>query len=103
MLIVLADDFSGATEIGGIANTKGLNVQIQKEFEAIDTLDVIIIDLDSRKLDAKAAFKKVKSVSQKIYNAYPNAFFLRKWIRFLEGIFRKKLEHKMKFIISIGF
>ncbi len=92
MLIVLADDFSGATEIGGIANTNGLKVQIQKEFEPIDTLEVIIIDLDSRKLDAKAAFKKVKSVSQKIYNAYPDAFQFKK----VDSVFRGHISEEIR-------
>jgi hypothetical protein len=92
MLIVLADDFSGATEIGGIANTNGLKVQIQKNFEVNDNLDVIIIDLDSRKLDAKDALTKTKFVSEKVNIAYPQAFHFKK----VDSVFRGHISEEIR-------
>lgn len=92
MIIVFADDFSGAAEIGGIAHSIGLEVQIQKQFMVDSSLDIIIIDMDSRALNIKSAFEKVKSISDKVYMAYPNARFFKKVDSTLRGQIVSELE-----------
>src|SRR5688500_15220358 len=62
MLVVLADDFSGAAEIGGIAWRYGLQAEIQLKFTDDTDSDIIIIDTDSRGLSQADAIKKIEQL-----------------------------------------
>jgi len=63
MLIVLADDFSGAAEIGGIGYLYGLNVEIQMAVDVSSTADLIIVDTGTRALSEVDAVRKISEVS----------------------------------------
>jgi len=92
MLIVFADDFSGAAEIGGVAYSNGLKAQIQKTFKNDKSLDVIIIDMDSRILDKQSAFEKAKSISTEVYATYPDALFFKKVDSAFRGHIASEIE-----------
>lgn len=54
MNIVLADDFSGAAEIAGLATALGLSADVQKDFQPRD-VDLIVIDTNSRSQSVQRA------------------------------------------------
>lgn len=57
MVLVLADDFSGAAEIAGIAWRKGLSAEIQITPHLLTDKDVVIIDCDTRSRSLENAEK----------------------------------------------
>jgi len=64
-ILVLADDLTGAAEIGGIAFQFGLSVRIIFEPGMIVTSpeDVIIIDTNTRNLNPDKAFHRIKEIA----------------------------------------
>ena len=48
MICVIADDFTGAAEIGGVALRYGLRVEVQSTFHADTDVDLICVDADTR-------------------------------------------------------
>lgn len=78
MLIVLADDFSGAAEIGGIAHRYGLSAEVQLEFNPRSKAEIIIVDTDTRLMPVSSAVKKVTETARAIMMAYPSGFSLFK-------------------------
>ena len=62
MLVVLADDFSGAAEIGGIGHRYGLNTEIQLTLDTISTADLVVLDTDTRSLNVTEAYNKISEI-----------------------------------------
>ena len=48
MLLVLADDLSGAAEVAGIAHSFGLKVTLQSDLDSAIETDVLVVNTDSR-------------------------------------------------------
>jgi len=63
MLIVIADDFSGAAEMAGIAYRYGLRVKVQLDFSGIDDAEVVVIDADTRSMKERNAVKQLESIA----------------------------------------
>jgi len=66
MIIVIADDFTGAAELGGIALNYNLKVDIQREHVRQTSADILIIDSDTRSLKQEHAKTIVTNISDKI-------------------------------------
>lgn len=66
MILVIADDLTGASEIGGIALRFNLTVDIVQKFEEQNLADVQIINTNSRSLSINEALKRIKSVCESI-------------------------------------
>jgi D-threonate/D-erythronate kinase len=66
MVIVLADDFSGAAEIGGIGHRYGLNTEVQLAIDTSSTADLIVVDTDTRALSEEDAVQKISEVTAKL-------------------------------------
>ncbi|MCB0648712.1 MAG: four-carbon acid sugar kinase family protein [Saprospiraceae bacterium] len=70
MLIVIADDFTGAAEMAGIAHSSGLKVVLQnKTFEFETDCDVLVIDADTRSKSEKEACQIITSLCQKLVSS----------------------------------
>ena len=69
MLVVIADDFSGAAEIGGIGYRYGLNAEVQLKFDSRSTADLIVIDADTRSLTKDEAIEKTGSLVNDLKNS----------------------------------
>ncbi len=69
MLIVLADDFSGAAEIGGIGIRYGLSTELQLEIDLNSAADLIVVDTDTRSLLEPDAIRKMESVCDALKNS----------------------------------
>jgi|GEM_PF-500171 len=63
MLIVLADDFSGATEIAGIGHRYGLNTEIQFTIDSNSRADLLVVDTGTRAMPEPDAIRKISDVS----------------------------------------
>jgi uncharacterized protein YgbK (DUF1537 family) len=71
MIAVIADDITGAAEIGGIALCHGLSSEVQTVFSAGADVDVIIVDTDSRSCDASSAVEKVSAAARDLLTVRP--------------------------------
>ena len=54
MIVVIADDFSGAAELAGLAASRGWNAEVQTSFDANSDAEVIAFD-DFIKYKSEAA------------------------------------------------
>jgi len=62
MIAVIADDFSGAAEIAGIAWRYGLQAVLQTDFDLSVNYDVVVIDADTRSKKESEARQIHKSI-----------------------------------------
>jgi uncharacterized protein YgbK (DUF1537 family) len=58
VIVVIADDFTGAAEIGGVALRYGLSAEVQAEFNARVGADLIAVDADTRSCTAEEAARR---------------------------------------------
>ncbi len=83
MLVVLADDFSGASEIAGIGYRYGLTAEVQLKFNPRSEADLIVIDADTRSLTKQAAIDKTESIATQLKNSGSQVAFKK-----VDSIFR---------------
>ena len=55
MIVVIADDLTGAAELAGIAFSHGLTAEVQIEFNSKADADIICLDTNTRILTAEDA------------------------------------------------
>ena len=84
MIIIIADDLSGAAELAGVARGVGLTAEVHTEFDPASTAEVVAIDTDTRALDEAAAVAKVKAVAARVVAARP-AWIYKKTDSVLRG------------------
>jgi uncharacterized protein YgbK (DUF1537 family) len=65
MILVVADDLSGAAELAGIAASRGLSAEVHIEFDSESDAGVIAVDAESRSLPAPLAAEKTRTVIDK--------------------------------------
>jgi uncharacterized protein YgbK (DUF1537 family) len=71
MIVVIADDFTGAAELAGISLRYGLTVSICLHGEISTDADVLIISTDSRSLKKKEALKVTADAVRRIVQLKP--------------------------------
>jgi uncharacterized protein YgbK (DUF1537 family) len=64
LIAVIADDFTGAAELGGVALRYGLTAEVQSEFNAHADVDLIVVDTDTRSCAAEEAARRVTNVAE---------------------------------------
>ena len=72
MIVVVADDLTGAAELAGIAFSHGLTAEVQTGFNPKTDVDVICLDTNTRLLSAKDAAAKLRIIAKRIVAAKPN-------------------------------
>lgn len=75
MIAVIADDFTGAAELGGIGLRYGLSVEITTEVNAATKADLLIIATDTRSTDEAGAVKRMRSITEAILPLQPALVF----------------------------
>lgn len=75
MIVVLADDLSGAAELAGIALRHGLSAEVQTAFHPATDADVVCLDSDSRLLTATDAASRVSAIARAVLAARPDWIF----------------------------
>lgn len=66
MILVVADDFTGAAELAGIAWQHGLSSEVQTQFHPRRSVDVLSLDTDSRTLSAAEAERRLAEMGCRI-------------------------------------
>ena len=92
MLIVIADDLTGAAELGGVGLRFGLQVEVQTEFDASSDADLLVIDTDSRSVSPGQAAEKVATVARQIQEKITAPWIYKKTDSVLRGNVRVELQ-----------
>lgn len=66
MIVVIADDFTGAAEIAGIGIQYGLNVTLELEAETEPDVDLLIIATNTRSMSKEDAYEKMTVLRKKL-------------------------------------
>ena len=64
MICVIADDFTGAAEIGGVALRYGLSVEVQSAFCPEADVELICIDADTRSCSSQEAARRAQTIAR---------------------------------------
>ena len=97
-ILVIADDFTGAAEIGGIAHLFGLSVKIQTSHQGPDDRenDVIVIDTNTRSFSPDKAYKILQSKLNEL--DLSNFDFIYKKV---DSVLRGPVTSEVKAILTI--
>lgn len=75
MIAVIADDFTGAAEIGGVGLKYGLRVVIETQVNGIVDTDLLVIAADTRALTAEVAADNIKCITNNLLQQNPEFIF----------------------------
>lgn len=75
MIVVIADDLTGAAEIGGIGLSYGLSVEVNICADLNSKADLLIIATDTRSMPKKQALLKSAELSASLYHIKPKLIF----------------------------
>lgn len=75
MIIVIADDLTGAAEIGGLALRYNLNVEICTTVPFQSKADLLIVSTDTRSMKQKEAVAKTQKVTENLLRLKPTLIF----------------------------
>jgi uncharacterized protein YgbK (DUF1537 family) len=95
MIAVIADDFTGAAEIGGIGIRYGLSVVIETEDIRNHHADLLIIATDTRSLCAKEASEHIFRITKELEKLKPT-FIFKKVDSVLRGNIVEELSAQMQ-------
>ncbi len=75
MIAVIADDFTGAAEIGGVALRHGLNVIIETDVNGVRDIDIVVIATNTRSMSGEKAKREVKKIVNQLSSLNPDFIF----------------------------
>ncbi len=84
MIAVIADDFTGAAEIGGVGLQHGMKVLIETEVSGKGNPDLLVIVADSRTNDQDKAVAKIRRITSDLMKLNPR-FIYKKLDSVLRG------------------
>ena len=99
--LVIADDFSGAAEIAGLAHRAGRSVMLLTNFPAdgeIPEAEVVVFDTDSRLLDAAEAREHLEVVGRKFAAWKPDRIFKK-----IDSVLRGQVLAEIEALLDAGF
>ncbi|MBN1414486.1 MAG: four-carbon acid sugar kinase family protein [Bacteroidales bacterium] len=94
-IVVIADDFTGAAEIGGIGLRHGMNVIIETEPIDNKKADILIVATDSRSMNTNEAEEYIAQITRQIIGFHPQ-FIFKKIDSALRGNITEELVSQMK-------
>jgi uncharacterized protein YgbK (DUF1537 family) len=77
MIVVIADDLSGAAELGGIARRLGFTAEVQTLFTPAVPSRVVCVDSGTRALSPAAAAQRLERLIPQILTATPDWIYLK--------------------------
>ncbi len=75
MIAVIADDFTGAAEIGGIGLRYGFRIIIETRVSSDYNADLLIVSADTRSLTPGQAAKKLEKITKQLADLRPRYIF----------------------------
>src|SRR5687768_13217497 len=95
MVAVIADDFTGAAELGGVGLRYGLSVEVSTEVNATTNAQLLVIDADTRSIKKEEAVKKIETITENLLRLQPQWIY-KKTDSVLRGHIAAELEVQMK-------
>ncbi len=95
MIVVVADDITGAAEMGGIALRYGLSVIVADDLIESDKYDVVVIYTNTRSETELHAAEQMASLSAKAWKVKPSLFY-KKTDSVLRGHVLAEMNAQMK-------
>lgn len=99
MIVVIADDITGAAEIAGVAWRMGFSVRLDMEFPQQSTAaDVLVIATDMRQMNASEASDTTNEIILQLKSLFPsldNLLFFKKTDSVLRGHIVAELQSMM--------
>lgn len=92
MLVVIADDITGAAEIAGVCLRYGIDVGFSVDTIPLTESDVHVITTDSRSLSEEAAIAVHTSIAQQLKSHFPDATLFKKCDSALRGYVISELK-----------
>ncbi len=93
MIVVIADDLTGAGEIGGIGLAYGLKVELQRQFCPDSDAQLLVIDTDTRSLPPQEAQQVIRSIARRLNESnLPIEWIYKKTDSVLRGPVASELE-----------
>lgn len=93
-IVVIADDFTGAAEIGGIGLRHGLKVTVETEAMNNDDVDLCVIATDTRSMDGVQAAGYISEITRKVIRFEPFLIY-KKIDSVLRGNVSEELESQL--------
>ena len=75
MIVVIADDFTGAAELGGIGFRHGLKTEICTVVPAHPEVDLLVIAADTRSKDVEAAVADMLEITRRVCELRPELVY----------------------------
>src|ERR1700748_1065595 len=75
MIIVIADDFTGAAELGGIGLRYNLKVEVNTRVNLQSKADLLVIATDTRSMAKDDAVAEMEKVTEEIVKLNPTLIF----------------------------
>ena len=95
MIIVIADDITGAAEMGGIALRYGLRVVVSDDVNTDYKRDVLVIYTNARSMSKEGAVKVMTDFTEKAMRLQPSLFY-KKTDSVLRGYILAEMKAQMK-------
>lgn len=95
MIAVIADDFTGAAEIGGVGLKYGLKVVIETEVKQNGLVDLLVISADTRSLSAKQASREIEKITRELVEMKPR-YIYKKLDSVLRGNILDEINAQLK-------
>lgn len=71
MIAVIADDFTGAAELGGIGLRYALSVEVTTNINTATKADLLVIDADTRSMKEEEAVRKIEQITGELLPLKP--------------------------------
>jgi len=95
MIAVIADDFTGAAEIGGLGLLYGYKTAIVTEVKALENIDLLIIATEMRAFDSEKAVQESEKITKELLKLNPE-FIYKKIDSVLRGNIGVEIKAQLK-------
>ncbi|GAA4730231.1 four-carbon acid sugar kinase family protein [Flavisolibacter ginsenosidimutans] len=95
MIVVIADDITGAAELGGIGLRYGLRVRIASDVEITSEVDLLVIYTNARSMKKEEAVALMQHLTRKAKALHPSLFY-KKTDSVLRGHVLSEMQAQMR-------
>ena len=95
MIAVIADDFTGAAEIGGLGLLYGYKTAIVTKVNALENIDLLIIATEMRAFDSEKAVQESEKITKELLKLNPE-FIYKKIDSVLRGNIGVEIKAQLK-------
>jgi uncharacterized protein YgbK (DUF1537 family) len=96
MIVVIADDLTGAAEIGGLGLSFGLKAEIITDLKINPSAELVVISTDTRSMPEEKALEITKAVSETILVINPDIIFIK-----VDSVLRGHIVPELKLHLQI--